>query len=109
MADKMAIKETNVTTVHEEDKMFIRALTSLPTEKKILVKGILIGMDLQEGQEAVETVWEGAGMGKKKRTKRLAASGRKQPVLEKELSYLKECAESSVIAAFAGHKLSKLQ
>lgn len=48
-------------------------------------------------------------MGKKKRTKRLAASGRKQPVLEKELSYLKECAESSVIAAFAGHKLSKLQ
>ena len=56
MADKMAIKETNVTTVHEEDKMFIRALKSLPTEKKILVKGILIGMDLQEGQEAVETV-----------------------------------------------------
>lgn len=48
MADAIVTKETNVTTVHEEDRTFIRALMSLSTEKKILVKGILIGMDLQE-------------------------------------------------------------
>lgn len=48
MADNMITKETNVTTVREEDKTFIRALMSLSPEKKILVKGILIGMDLQE-------------------------------------------------------------
>ena len=48
MADKVATKEANVTTVHEEDRAFIRALTLLSYEKKILVKGILIGMDLQE-------------------------------------------------------------
>ena len=48
MADKMAIKEANVTTVNEADRTFIRSLMSLSPEKKILVKGILIGMDLQE-------------------------------------------------------------
>lgn len=48
MADKMVIKETNVTTVREEDRTFIRALVSLSPEKKNLVKGILIGMNLQE-------------------------------------------------------------
>ena len=48
MADKMVIKETNVTNVHEEDRNFIRALMSLSPEKKILVKGILLGMDVQE-------------------------------------------------------------
>lgn len=48
MADKMAIKEANVTTVNEEDRTFIRSLMSLSPEKKILAKGILIGMDLQE-------------------------------------------------------------
>lgn len=48
MADTMVTKETNVTTVHEEDRRFIRSLMSLSPEKKILVKGILIGMDLQE-------------------------------------------------------------
>lgn len=48
MADTMVTKETNVTTVREEDRTFIRALMSLSPEKKILVQGILIGMDLQE-------------------------------------------------------------
>lgn len=47
MADKMAIKETNVTTVHTEDRDFIRALVALPAEKQILIKGIIIGLDLQ--------------------------------------------------------------
>lgn len=47
----MADNEKNVTTVREEDKSFIRALTSLSHEKKILVKGILIGIDLQEKPE----------------------------------------------------------
>lgn len=53
MTGKMVIKETNVTTVHEEDKAFIRALMSLSPEKKILVKGMLIGMNLQEKPETV--------------------------------------------------------
>lgn len=48
MADKMNIKETNVTTVHEEDRTFIRFLRSLSIEKKILINGILIGLELQE-------------------------------------------------------------
>ena len=49
----MADKEKNFTTVHYEDKLFIRAITSLSPEKKILVKGILIGLDLQEKQTAL--------------------------------------------------------
>ena len=53
MADKMLTREMNVTTVREEDRTFIRALTSLSPEKKILVKGILIGMDLQENPATV--------------------------------------------------------
>lgn len=53
MANTMDTKETNVITVHEEDRTFIRALTSLSPEKKILVKGILIGMDLQENPTTV--------------------------------------------------------
>lgn len=48
MADKMFARETNITTVHEEDRMFIRSLASLSPEKQNLVKGILIGMGLQE-------------------------------------------------------------
>lgn len=44
----MADNEKNVTIVHEEDRTFIRALMSLSPEKKTLVKGILIGIDLQE-------------------------------------------------------------
>lgn len=44
----MSDKEKNVTLVRDEDKNFIRALTELSPEKKILVKGILIGLDLQK-------------------------------------------------------------
>ena len=40
--------EKNVTVVKQEDKNFIRALLELPPEKKVLLKGIIIGMDLQE-------------------------------------------------------------
>lgn len=41
-------KEKNVTAVFKEDKMLIRTLMSLSEEKKTLVKGILIGMEIQE-------------------------------------------------------------
>lgn len=51
MADEMLTREANVTTVQEEDRTFIRALMSLSLEKKILIQGILIGMDLQEKPE----------------------------------------------------------
>ncbi len=47
----MAEKEKNVTTVSDEDKTFIRALMSLSPDKKILVKGIMIGLDLQEDKQ----------------------------------------------------------
>lgn len=48
MTDEMLTREANVTTVQEEDRTFIRALVSLSPEKKILIQGILIGMNLQE-------------------------------------------------------------
>ena len=35
MADTMVTKKTNITTVCEEDKIFIRALMSLSSEKKM--------------------------------------------------------------------------
>lgn len=53
MIDNMITNETNVTTVNEEDITFIRELMSLSSEKKTLVKGILIGINLQGKQEAV--------------------------------------------------------
>lgn len=40
--------EKNVVDVREEDRDFIRALTLISSEKKMLLKGILIGMGLQE-------------------------------------------------------------
>lgn len=40
--------EKNVVDVREEDRDFIRALTLISSEKKLLLKGILIGMGLQE-------------------------------------------------------------
>ncbi|WP_300923971.1 hypothetical protein [Turicimonas muris] len=40
MADKMAIKETNVPAVNEADRTLIRSLTSLSPEKNLLFKGI---------------------------------------------------------------------
>ena len=44
--------EKNITTVRDEDKSFIRVIMSLPTEKKNLIQGIIIGLDLQEKQTA---------------------------------------------------------
>ena len=44
--------EKNVTTVRDEDKSFIRVIMSLPPEKKNLIQGIIIGLDLQEKQTA---------------------------------------------------------
>lgn len=44
--------EKNITTVRDEDKSFIRVIMSLPPEKKILIQGIIIGLDLQEKQTA---------------------------------------------------------
>jgi len=46
--------EGNVVDVREEDREFIRALMLISPEKKILLQGILIGMDLQESQETME-------------------------------------------------------
>lgn len=43
----MINKGNNVTAVYEEDKSLIRTLISLSPEKKVLVKGILIGMEIQ--------------------------------------------------------------
>lgn len=45
--------EKNVTDVREEDRDFIRALTLISSEKKLILKGILIGMGLQEKSETV--------------------------------------------------------
>lgn len=44
--------EKNITTVRDEDKTFIRVIMSLPPEKKNLIQGIIIGLDLQEKQTA---------------------------------------------------------
>ncbi len=49
----MVDNETNITTINEEDRTFIHALVSLSPEKKTLVKGILIGINLQEKSENV--------------------------------------------------------
>lgn len=46
----MTATDKNVTMVHEEDKDFIRSVMSLPQNKKILIQGIIIGLDLQEKQ-----------------------------------------------------------
>lgn len=45
--------EQNVVDVREEDRDFIRELTLISSEKKLLIKGILIGMGLQEKPENV--------------------------------------------------------
>lgn len=44
----MTNKEKNVIAVCEEDKRLIRSLISLSPEKKVLVRGILIGMEVQD-------------------------------------------------------------
>ena len=46
--------EKNITMVQNEDKNFIRTLMASPQEKKILIQGILIGMDLQEKLPGME-------------------------------------------------------
>lgn len=42
--------DKNVTMVQKEDKAFIRSLMALTPEKKVLIQGIIIGLDLQERQ-----------------------------------------------------------
>lgn len=49
--------EKNITTVRDEDKSFIRVIMSLPPEKKNLIQGIIIGLDLQEKQTATAARW----------------------------------------------------
>ena len=44
--------EKNITTVRDEDKSFIRVIMSLQPEKKNLIQGIIIGLELQEKQTA---------------------------------------------------------
>ena len=46
--------EKNITMVQNEDKNFIRTLMASPQEKKILIQGILIGLDLQEKLPGME-------------------------------------------------------
>ena len=48
----MENSENNITTVCDEDKNFIRTLLELPNDKKVLVYGILIGLDLKENPSA---------------------------------------------------------
>lgn len=40
--------EKNISNVTLEDLVFIREYMQLPTEKKILIKGIVIGVNLDE-------------------------------------------------------------
>ncbi len=47
--------DKNVTTVRKEDKTFIRSLMSLSPEKKVLIQGIIIGLELQEKQSTTVT------------------------------------------------------
>ena len=42
--------EANVTNVRDEDKEFIRVVANLAPDKMALIKGIVIGLQLQEGQ-----------------------------------------------------------
>lgn len=44
----MADKEKRLAFIDEEEQDFLYALSSLPTEKKILIKGIIIGMELRK-------------------------------------------------------------
>lgn len=47
MTNKSFEKEANVITINEEDRVFIRDLMALPVEGKNIIKGILIGIELQ--------------------------------------------------------------
>ena len=43
--------EANITNVRKEDKEFIRNITRLPPDKVALIKGIVIGLQMQEKQK----------------------------------------------------------
>lgn len=42
------MRDKNVTNIGKEDRTFIKAVVELPEEKKILLRGILIGMELRD-------------------------------------------------------------
>ena len=44
--------DKNVTMVRKEDKNFIRSMMSLPQDKKILIQGILIGLQRRPDKAA---------------------------------------------------------
>lgn len=48
---KMDNTENNVINVQNEDKNFIHSLMSLSVEKKLLIQGIIIGLDLQDNKK----------------------------------------------------------
>lgn len=60
----------NVNMVREIDLSFIQTLISLPTEKKLLLQGIMIGLDLNNGLQSCPP--------KTKSTKRDSADSPKQ-------------------------------
>ncbi len=41
-------KEANIININKEDKEFIRTVIMLAPEKKTLVRGIIIGLQMQE-------------------------------------------------------------
>ena len=44
-------KETNILNVHKADKEFIPAFITLQPDDLVLIKGIVIGLQLQEQQK----------------------------------------------------------
>lgn len=42
--------DANITKIRKEDKEFIRVVTGLAPDKMALIKGIVIGLQLQEKQ-----------------------------------------------------------
>ncbi len=45
------VSTANVTTVEKEDREFIAKYTELAADKKVLVKGIIIGLQLKDKGE----------------------------------------------------------
>lgn len=43
--------ETNILNIHKADKEFISAFVTLQPDELILIKGIIIGLQLQEQQQ----------------------------------------------------------
>lgn len=48
----MSNSEANVLNVREEDKDFIRLVATLTPDERALIKGVVIGLQLQEEQPA---------------------------------------------------------